>query len=659
MRHPRTLVAGTALTLALGLASAPAPALASPSSPPTAPAGDAGIPTVAGLRTNSLVDPIGIDGAAPRLGWQLSATGRGSTQTAYQIRVASTDARLDSPDVWDSGKVASPESVEVAYGGPALTSQTSYAWQVRVWDQADRASSWSATASFETGLLDPSEWQASWIGAPATSIGESWRNYTIDFTASKIGGALGVYFRGRDTEHAYMWQLSQSENSLRPHVKNPGYSVLTATPFPAGFSWSAEHRYRIEVSGTTIRTFVDGVLLDSRTNATHTTPGVMGFRTSGAETGLVHDLKVTSADGRVLVDTTFPAGDRTFRAGTIVDGSLRVDSAGAEVWYRTDDPAPLLRTSFDLGGKQVARARVYASARGVYRLFLNGERVGDAELAPGWTDYRTRIDYQTYDVTDLLRGGGNALGAEVARGWYAGNIAMFGANTYGSQTSVIAQLRVEFADGTSTTVVTDGSWRTTDGPVRSADLLDGEEYDGRRAAELAGWSDPAFDASAWTAVQVRGTESKTVLEPQTSVPVRVTQELATARRIDTPTAGTFLYDLGQNFVGHIRLTVRGSRGDIVKLRHGEVLNPDGSLYTANLRTAKATDYYTLSSDQPETWAPSYTFHGFRYLEISGLAEAPDAAAITGVVVGTDGDLVSSLETNSDLVDQLHRNIVWG
>ncbi|WP_431964763.1 family 78 glycoside hydrolase catalytic domain [Actinacidiphila sp. bgisy160] len=634
-----------------------ATATATAASPPAAPA-PAAATSVGHLTVNALDAPLGIPPAAPALGWRLASERRGVTQRAYEIHVASSADRLGDPDVWDSGKVSSRQSTDVRYGGPALQPHTDYVWSVRVWDDRGVASRWSDPATFGTALGGQS-WTASWIGADTPALGAKWTDYTVKFTASGINGALGVYFRGQDTENAYMWQISDTDDALRPHVKrDSGYSVLKATPFPAGFDFAAEHDYAIAVDGDTITTTVDGERLDRRTDATFGGPGTMGFRTSGAERGLVRDVTVTSADGTVLVDTAFPAGDRTFASGTVTAGGLRVDSAGGEAWLRRDEPVPLLRKEFDLGGKKVARARVYASARGVYELRLNGERVGSAELAPGLTAYDKRIDYQTYDVARQVRGGANVLGAEVAPGWYSGKVAMFGTDVYGKDTSVIAEMLVEFTDGTSTTVRTDGTWTTTGGPTREADLLDGESYDARVAKQVAGWDRPGFDDANWAAADVRD-EPVNVLEPQTAVDVRVTQELRTAKRIDSPTAGTYLYDLGQNMVGHVRLTLEGEPGRTVRVRHGEVLNPDGTLYTANLRSAKATDHYTFATDQPETFEPSFTFHGFRYVEISGVDEAPAAKDLVGVVVGTDGDLTSSLDTNSDLVDQLHSNIVWG
>ena len=653
-RPARLLAVPLLLATGVGAALAPVPASAAPASavaleaPPT---------TVGHLRTNALTDPLGIAGRAPQLSWQLEGTRRGIEQTGYQVRVASSSDRLGSPDVWDSGKVDGRRSVGVTYGGPALTSHTRYVWSVRVWDDTGSVSGWSDPATFETGLLDAAEWRADWISEPAQTLGNEWRDYTVEFTASDIRGALGVYFRGRDNDHAYMWQLSESQRALRPHVKNPGYSVLSATPFPAGFDFAAAHDYAISVSGTEITTTVDGTVLDRRTNATHTAPGIMGFRTDGQETGLVHDVKVTSANGQVLVDTDFPAGDRTFTGGTVTADGLRAGAPNHEAWLFREDAVPLLRDDFTLADKPIASARIYASARGLYELRVNGEPVGDHELAPGWTDYRKRIQYQTYDVTDLVTAGGNAWGGELADGWWSGRVGFTGGENYGTRNELVAQLRVEYADGTEQVVATDGSWTTRPGPRTEADLLDGESYDARRAAAIGDWTEAGYDAGDWDSVEVR--ESGTdLLEPQDDQPVRVTDELR-AERLPSPENGVYVYDLGQNMVGRARITLQGEPGRTARIRFAEVLNPDGSLYTANFRSAKVTDYYTFGSDQPETFEPEFTFHGFRYVEVTGVSEAPDSSDVTGVVLGTDADHTSSLDTSSDLVDQLHSNITWG
>lgn len=638
-----TLSAAVVLAAALVLPIASATAAADPA------------PTVTDLVTNSLSPALGIRGDAPRLSWQLDADRRGVTQTAYRVRVATTVEGLEDPDVWDSGRVDSGQSLDVRYDGAELTSATRYHWSVKVWDDSGAESAWSEPAWFETGLLSTDEWTADWIGAEkADPVGAGWTDYTVEFTASGIDGALGVYLRGSDDDNAYMWQLNEAEGSLRPHVKQGGYRVLPSALFPSGFDWAAEHEYVITVDGSTIRLTVDGEMVDSRTDSTHTDPGVVGFRTSGSEQGFVHDLTVTSEDGEVLLDTDFTDGSNPFRAGTVTDDGLMV-SGNAEAWLTVPDTLPLLRTEFE-ANDDIASARVYASAHGVYELRLNGEKVGDQELAPGWTDYRERIAYQTYDVTEQVRAGVNAFGAEVAPGWFSGRVAIFGPDQYGTETAVIAELHVTYADGSTQVVTTDDGWRVGDGPRTAADLLDGESYDARRAQAVAGWDTPGFDDDGWAAVAVREPTTDR-LEAQRDQPVRATQELS-AVRLDDPAEGTYVYDLGQNMVGKARVTVTGEPGQTVRVRHAEVLNPDGSVYTANLRGAAATDYYTLATDEPETFSPSFTFHGFRYVEITGVAAAPDASDVVGVVLGTDGELVSELSTSSELVNQLHSNIVW-
>ena len=369
-----------------------------------------------------------------------------------------------------------------------------------MWDDTGAVSAWSTPAIFETGLVTPAEWTADWVSAMgANRYGPEWSDYTASFTASRVSGALGVYFRGRDTEHAYMWQISEASKALRPHVKNGGYAVLAATPFPARFDFAASHRYTIAVSGSTITTSVDGVVLDRRADTTFAGPGIMGFRTNGAESGLVRNVTVTGADGTVLAQTAFPTGDQTFTAGTVTPAGLQVDGNSGEAWLAIGGEVPLMRKDFTVADKPIRSARIYATARGLYSLQLNGARVGDHELAPGVTDYSKRIAYQTYDVTSQLRPGTNAVGAEVANGWYAGKVAMFGTGVCGERTSLLAQLRVEYADGTVQAVGTDDTWRTIAGPRTSADLIDGESYDAQ-ARRGSGTGPPGYDDAAWRAV---------------------------------------------------------------------------------------------------------------------------------------------------------------
>ncbi|WP_020391692.1 family 78 glycoside hydrolase catalytic domain [Kribbella catacumbae] len=619
--------------------------LLTPLLPATAAPASAAPAEATSLRTNSLTNPLGIAAGVPRLSWQLDGSRRGTAQTRYEIHVASTAAKVSKPDLWNSGVVSSDRSVDVPYGGPALTPYTQYFWTVRVWDDTGTASDWSPVATFETAALQPQEWRGDWIGADSQP-GAEWTDYTIDSDLTLTKDALGIFFRGR-AGNGYMWQLNQVDDArplLRPHVKlATGYSVLGEIPLSVNLK--QRHHLRITVSGHTITTWIDDVQVDRRDRSDHDAPGLVGFRTNGAEAGIVHTLKVTNAAGQALIDTTFPAGDQTFPDGTVLPaGGLQV-KGNTDLWL-PGKAIPVFRKSVSLpGAKKVARARLYAAAQGIYELSLNGQKVGDQELAPGWTDYAHRIQSQSYDVTKLLAKGTNTIGAELASGWFTGNLAMFGSNKYGSETALSAQLRVTYTDGSTDTFATDSTWETAPGAVRAADLLNGETFDARRTP------------TDWSPVQVRPSATAKLAQ-QTDQPVRVTEELA-AKAIPSPTPGVYLYDLGQNMVGVARLQLTGTPGQTVKIRYGEVLNPDGTLYTDNLRSAKATDRYTFATSGPETYRPRFTFHGFRYVELSGLPAAPPASAITGVVMGTDGSKVSSFITNSPLVNKLHSNIVWG
>ena len=397
-------------------------------------------------------------------------------------------------------------------------------------------------------------------------------------------------------------------------------------------------------------------------------------------------------------------------------------------------PCPYLRKTFTLA-QPIKRATLYATARGLYALSVNNKRVGDAMFAPGWTDYTKRIAYQTYDVTKRLHAGANTLGAVLGDGWYGGYVG-FGhrRSLYGDRPQFLAQLVIEYADGSRRTVATDGSWRGATGPLLHSDFLQGETYDARRAP--SGWQpvvvqpvasrprqadvtarlralvqdnhlsvvadnkiagDPAYLSlkrlrvdytlgGAAHSQTVREDATLTIPGPgetpgplvlkravygalgvttrppalvaQVGPPVRVTQHLR-PRRVTQPAPGTTLYDLGQNMVGWARLTVQGRAGTRVRMRFGEILNPNGTLYTTNLRSARATDTYILSGKGVERYEPHFTFHGFRYVEVTGYPGRPRPDAVTGCVVGSDMPQAGTFSCSSALVNKLQHNIVWG
>ena len=321
-------------------------------------------------------------------------------------------------------------------------------------------------------------------------------------------------------------------------------------------------------------------------------------------------------------------------------------------------PCAHLRRVFHLAEPPL-RARVYVSARGLYELRLNGARVGDAELAPGWTEYRHRIPYQTYDVTGMLREGANVLAAVVADGWWSGYVGFDPrrhAMHYGTVPQLIAQLTLDLPGGRRRQVVTDGSWRESPGALRHADLLMGEYVDARN--ELWGWEEPGYDDSRWPRALVHDSDTS-VLEAACDQPVRVLEELTPAS-VQARGDGCFVVDLGQNMVGRVRLTIRDAEaGRRVQLRHAEMLEADGELHVANLRTAEATDVYVARGEAAEVFEPRFTFHGFRYVEVSGYPGELRTSDVVGRVLHNDIPWVGEFRCSNEMVNRLQSNIRWG
>lgn len=313
-----------------------------------------------------------------------------------------------------------------------------------------------------------------------------------------------------------------------------------------------------------------------------------------------------------------------------------------------------LRKSFVVA-PQIRRAVLYTTALGLYEFHLNGQRVGDHALAPDWTDYRKRVRYQAYDVTKLLRPGQNAMGALLANGWYSGHIGNGGNRFFGTVPALFAQLEVTYADNRTERFVTDSTWKSHPGPILSSDLMYGEDYDAR--SEVKNWDRPGLDESGWAPAQERQ-EIQRAFESQVMEPVRQIGEIE-PKSVTQPKPGCWVFDLGQNMVGVVRLKVSAPAGTRVTIRHAEMLNPDGTLYTQNLRGAPSIDHYICKGRGTEVWQPRFTFHGFRYVEISGLAERPGKGAVTGVVIASDTPRAGDFACSDPRLNQLQSNIQWG
>jgi alpha-L-rhamnosidase len=338
------------------------------------------------------------------------------------------------------------------------------------------------------------------------------------------------------------------------------------------------------------------------------------------------------------------------------DWSAELIAPAGEGERPVDGPARLLRRDFELRG-EIASARLYVTAHGLYEVELNGARVGDHALAPGWTSYRHRLRYQTFDVTSLLRVGANAIGAQLADGWFRGRFGFEGgvSKIYGDRVALLAQLEVVHVDGTTDRIVSDREWRSAGGPVTAASLYDGESYDAR--LERDGWSSPGHDASDWSGVTVEPLDAER-LEAPMGPPVRRTDELQPAA-ITTSPSGRTIVDFGQNLVGRLRLRVAGAAGTAITLRHAEVLQ-DGELCVRPLRQARATDRYVLrGTGDEEEWEPRFTFHGFRYAEVTGWPGEPAPEQLTAVVYHTDMERTGWFSSSDPLLDRFHENVVWG
>ena len=318
-------------------------------------------------------------------------------------------------------------------------------------------------------------------------------------------------------------------------------------------------------------------------------------------------------------------------------------------------PPPWFRKTFAFD-KPVKKALVYVTAQGIFRLHLNGQQIGKDVFAPEWTDYNKRIQYRTYDVTENLKQGKNAIGAVVGDGWHSGYLGWrkFRGN-YGLQNSLFLQLEVEYEDGTTEIIDSDKTWLCSAGPIVSSDLLMGEHYDARK--EMPGWDTAEFDDKRWKpVVVVDKPQARLVAQPSGTVQVMQSIEPVAMKE---PKKGVYVFDLGQNIAGWVKLRVKGEAGTKITIRHAERLNPDGTIYTTNLRDAKATDTYILKGGEEEVFEPRFTFHGFQYVEVTGFPDIPDKNAVTGCAVYSAAPTAGSFECSSQMVNQLYKNLTWG
>ncbi len=706
------------------------------------------------LLCEARVNPLGIGNPTPELSWQLQSLGqgtayRGETQSAYEIQVGSAPG---AADIWDSGKVISSQTVGVVYAGPVLTSGELCFWQVRVYDGNGNVSAWSAPGQWSMGLLEPTDWSAQWIGYDAAyNLTPAQATNNALFNTS---GLSWISYSGQTP------QGGTYESALRKHVVLPAGQTITN----AVMALYADNACNVYVNGLEMTNSaarweptawinvtpwlhagtnvlaLDGTSSDAQEPAT-----VIGRLVVQFASGSISNIPVDAS----WVAAQWPSGSWT--QTNYNDSAWATPASGGTPWGTPalNDiprvPAPYLRKNFTVG-QSVTRATVYVTALGAYELHLNGQKVGNDVLTPGWTQFTKRVFYQTYDVTGMVQPGANTLGAILGDGWYASVLAFKGQRlNYGGTPRFMAQLVLQLADGSTQTVVSDGSWTASYGPIQFGDLLIGSGYDAR--LEMPGWDATNFNANAWSPVatglnagaagytnvtalvtglitnnvlnfvadnttmggdpaydivktfqitfQISGGavqtdsfgENSTVSLGSAGHTLTVIQalygdstrfpgaggmqvqaaltepsrplETLSAVSLTQPVPGCYTFDLGQNMVGWVQLSINGSTGDHITVRHGEMLNPDGTVYTANLRGADATDFYIFGSNGPAVYQPRFTFHGFRYVEVRGLTVPPTLSSVTGIVVHSDIRRTGNFACSSPLVNQLYSNIIWG
>ena len=713
------------------------------------------------LRCALRVNPLGIGDATPRLSWQLQSTGpaRGQIQSAYQIQVGSTSG---AADLWDSGKVTSSQTVDVLYAGQPLTSGEQCYWQVRVYDGSNNVSAYSAPAQWSMGLLNQTtDWTAQWIGYDAAyspTPGQAANNALFNTSGLNWVGYSGQTAEGGVCESALRKKIILPSGQTFTNAVLALYTDNYCSVYVNGQQMTNSPMTNCHPTGAAMRW--EATAWINVTPWLHTGTNELALSATNTDSqqvaGVIGRLVVQFASGSVSnipIDTNWlaaqwPAGNWT--QTNYNDSGWATPATGGTAWGTPalNDiariPAPYLRKNFTVN-QAVKRATVYVTALGAYELHLNGQKVGNDVLTPGWTQFTKRVYYQTYDVTTNIQSGSNTISAILGDGWFASDLAFTGTRlNYGGTPRFLAQMVLQLSDGSTQTVVSDGSWKASYGPIQWGDLLLGSEYDARQ--EMPGWDTTNFNDSAWSPVltglsataggytnvtvlvtgwvtnnqlnfvannttmggdpaygvvktfqitfTLGGTnqtltyaENATVqlggggyplvviqalygnaeafpglggllVQAAVTEPSRCLQTLP-AVNLTQPENGCYTFDLGQNMVGWVQLNISGSVGDRITVRHGEMLNPDGTVYAANLRGATATDFYIFGTNGAVTYQPRFTFHGFRYVEVRGLTVPPTISSVTGIVVHSDISPAGSFACSSPLVNQLYSNIVWG
>lgn len=670
---------------------------------------------ITNLKTNYIRNPIGVDDESILFSWQMNSEEQGKSQSAYRIAVYECDQGNREQDdaiaseicVWDSGKVESSPSVAVSYEGEQLKPQTGYEWSVDVWDEEGNRCVSAETGYFETGLMGEFPEEAHWI-----SVGDSDRNistvqekttYFIQYTM-EIRDTSACFVFGAESGRYGSMTLCELQNQgedtlftvkdmseLNSNVEFPSASLETAEDGIYQVDLQVlDHQMKVAVNGCEVGIFtIHGASL-----------GAIGYyKSRGTQYAWLDDIVVTDEEGNVCYEENFEQEDTIFAPYHIVieDGRCKVGS-GLMLSGAMEDPAPVFSRKFNLGNKEIDHARLYLTALGNFEVSMDGQAVSEDFLDPGKLAYNQYLSYMTYDVTDKLMSteASDALHIwemTLFHGWYdrgVGYPEIY--SPWGDTNALRGALVITYSDGTKQVIGTDEEFMVTlDGPIRENDVYQGEFYDA--SCDPCGTKKNQMDTvekeelvdtvgrgpaivqpeeddkeTAWFQAAVDQVDSRYYDLPYVgkySEPITCIQELRPIS-VSEPVSGTYVYDFGQNFAGVCRITMNAEAGDLVTLRYGEALNSDtlrnkddvlGTIWTENLLTADATDYY-LAIDGEQTYQPVSVYHGFRYLQITGLEEAPSLDQVTGIVLSSDLDLSGEFECSDEAVNQYWSNTVW-
>lgn len=627
------------------------------------------------LTINDQTSPLGID-ENPYFSWKMQSDEEGQKQTAYQILVSDTEMDLDKGIyVWDSGKVMTDQSVAIPYEGAVLEEGNDYFWKVRVWDKEEKEIV-SKTADFEIGKLENNWEEAEWITAPQEKNDVSLTQMDANTIVSEISydfkmeqAETGFIWGAKESGYGeyYLWSFSANEQIVINISHMDGERVLASevvllSEQDVAEFLDKEHRVRICIQDGKATTYVDNILVSENVVIEDSNAGEIGFWVVRSDSKAWYDnILVQSVEGEILYQEDFDQPENIFAPYYIKveDGWGRAD-AGFIVTHGTEIPAPMFRKTFEtVAGKEIESIRLYASALGIYDIYVNGTDVNPFYGAPGQSVYSKEVYYRTFDLTEYIEEGQNTIGIMLGHGRYDR-----AKGKWGDKLALCAQMVIRYQDGTRQVVGTDDTWSVcTDGPIRNDDLFLGEYYDANY--EQDGWNTTAFDENEKWSKAENHTEQVYLTKRATPDSGVKCIEVISPVSVTEPVKGTYVYDLGQNFNGICKLQLSGKEGNTVIMRYGEYLNREdllrkddeiGTIWTRNLDTADNTDYYTFKEDGSVTYSPTFSYRGFRYLQITGVETPPTLEEVEGMVLATDNVRNGYFECSDESMNRLYEAI---